>query len=459
MDIGFETLGNATLLVHDQKPILATDPWLGGDAYFGSWTLAHPMSPEQHADIVAAPFIWLSHGHPDHLHAASLTRLRPRKILLADHVGGRIAQGLREDGYDVHVLPDRTWLQLSPRVRVLCLSNTDQDAILLVDINGRLVVNMNDAAPMGWARFIRRTAQNYAVSFLLRLSGYGDADMINFYDTEGRFIEPPAAQRLPIGPRIRGWLDELDIRYFIPFSSTHCYQRQDSAWANRYVTPVAAHAEGFDDGRHVAVGRVRAILPAFLRYDCASDQYATVASPATEPALVAPEVFGDCWSDCLEAADVQLLSRYFRSIEHLLTTVNFVAFEVGGKETVIPLSSKPFRRGIRFRTPRASLMTAAEHEIFDDLLIGNFMQTTLVGTWPKSGLYPDFTPYVTKYADNGRAKSARELTTYFRAYERRALDVMIFQLEQRTKATFRRFADDDTTSFKVARSVYRTLRR
>ena len=35
--IGFETIGNATIICHDGGPVLATDPWLIGSAYFGSW--------------------------------------------------------------------------------------------------------------------------------------------------------------------------------------------------------------------------------------------------------------------------------------------------------------------------------------------------------------------------------------------------------------------------------------
>src|SRR3954452_12206658 len=41
MDLGFETIANATLICHDDGPLLATDPWLSGPAYFGSWGLAH----------------------------------------------------------------------------------------------------------------------------------------------------------------------------------------------------------------------------------------------------------------------------------------------------------------------------------------------------------------------------------------------------------------------------------
>src|SRR6266571_6622242 len=46
-------------------------------------------------------------------------------------------------------------------------------------------------------------------------------------------------------------------------------------------------------------------------------------------------------------------------------------------------------------------------KILDHLLIGNFMKTTLHGKWPESRLYPEFSPYVAKYADNGRARTKK----------------------------------------------------
>ena len=43
MDINFETIGNATLIVSENnQTILSTDPWFDSDsAYFGSWRLSH----------------------------------------------------------------------------------------------------------------------------------------------------------------------------------------------------------------------------------------------------------------------------------------------------------------------------------------------------------------------------------------------------------------------------------
>ena len=64
-------------------------------------------------------------------------------------------------------------------------------------------------------------------------------------------------------------------------------------------------------------------------------------------------------------------------------------------------------------------MTAVGEEIFDDLLIGNFMRTTLHGKWDIP-LGRSFTPFVTKYADNGRARRLAELQHYFAAYHGRS---------------------------------------
>src|SRR4051812_3422194 len=61
IDLGFETIGNATVVVHDHGPVLATDPWIEGSAYFGSWGLSHPVPPAQMASVLDTGTIWFSH--------------------------------------------------------------------------------------------------------------------------------------------------------------------------------------------------------------------------------------------------------------------------------------------------------------------------------------------------------------------------------------------------------------
>ena len=67
MRFSFETLGNATLAFReDGRPIIATDPWLTGTCYFGSWGLDRPLTADELALVQACDYLWISHGHPDH---------------------------------------------------------------------------------------------------------------------------------------------------------------------------------------------------------------------------------------------------------------------------------------------------------------------------------------------------------------------------------------------------------
>ena len=117
MDLGFDTVGNATLIAYDRDPVLVTDPWLGGNLYFGSWQMSHEIPEEQNQAVDATPFVWVSHGHSGHLHGPSLERLRGKTILLPDHRGSRIAEALEEEGHRPEVLADRSWTRFSDRIR------------------------------------------------------------------------------------------------------------------------------------------------------------------------------------------------------------------------------------------------------------------------------------------------------------------------------------------------------
>jgi hypothetical protein len=453
MDIGFETIGNATVICYDRGPILVTDPWIEGGAYFGSWSRSYIIPEEQRTAILASKYVWFSHGHPDHLNADSVSLFQKHKILLPDHYGGRIAADLKSRGFDVSILRDKEWVVLSPRIKVLCIADYNQDAILLIDINGRLVVNLNDATDRGWAAFVRRVIQRYQKSFLLALSGYGDAMMINYFNEEGVRIVPRAAKKHPIGRPIARAAESFGATFFVPFSSMHKYQRRDSIWANEYVTRLIDYPIGF---RSVT----SKLLPAYITYDCEKDRYCEINPAETPPVVFEPEYFGDNWSERLEKSDVIQASNYFRSISHLKRSLDFINLRVGGQDHFIEFTSRKFDRGITFEAPRYSLMTSIQCEVFDDMLIGNYMKTTLHGQWPLTRLHPDFTSYVAKYADNGRAKTEQELGRYFSEYARRMGIIRYFRhfLEERSEHIFRSYVPPNSALFQAGRKMYWILK-
>jgi hypothetical protein len=387
--------------------------------------------------------------------------LRNKTLLVPNHVGSRIHDDLKGQGFKVEVLVDREWRSLSPRIRVMCLPDWNQDAVLLVDVGGTLVVNLNDAGDRGWGHIVKKVVKQYRNTFLIALSGYGDADMINYFNEDGTRILPHSARKTPVGANIARMCEVYGVKYFIPFSSMHKYQRQDTLWASEYTTTLADYPRGFDS-------KTSELLPAFIRYHVDRAQVEEIKPRERAITPVDPKEFGDDWSERLEKSDVEQLARYFKSVQHLERTLDFLRFRVGGEDHVITFNNRKFNRGITFEAPRNSLMTSVKYEIFDDLLIGNFMKTTLHGDFGQGKLYPDFTPYVAKYADNGRARTANEVKQYFAQYrERDPLGFMrshvhsefVIPLQERTASALRTMVRPDSRIYRAAKEAFWSVRR
>ena len=122
--------------------------------------------------------IFFSHGHPDHLNPDSIHKFKNNTIVLGDHVGRRMYDDLKSRGYKVIILKERVWTELSKNVSVMSVSTKIQDTILIIKVKDDVFINLNDAGPMSH-RFIKKVVKGYKRKFLLSISGWGDADMIN----------------------------------------------------------------------------------------------------------------------------------------------------------------------------------------------------------------------------------------------------------------------------------------
>ena len=69
-------------------------------------------SAAQREALDAVGYVWLSHGHPDHLNMGSLHHFKGKQLLLPNHYGGRIKKDLDEVGFKTSVLRDREWVRL-----------------------------------------------------------------------------------------------------------------------------------------------------------------------------------------------------------------------------------------------------------------------------------------------------------------------------------------------------------
>jgi hypothetical protein len=404
MDLGFETCGNATIIGYEaDEPIIVTDPWIHGQQYFGAWKLPYAIPQRQRDAISRTRFIWLSHGHPDHLNLDSLSQLTDRTILVPQHYGRRIFDDLSGLGYKVREAINREWIELSPRIRFMSLADWNQDAVCLIAFDDKcVVVNLNDGGAYGNEGAIKRAIRTFPRRFILRLVNYGDADMMNFFTESGERIPPPPAAKPILGLRYNETLRQWRGTHTTIFSCHHVFARKDVEWAAAHETPLEAHAQGFDQ-------RLGEFIPGYFSYHVTKDSITPLEMVPEDRAFRDPQEFGDNWSDVLEVADIAKCAAYFKRFEHLRTRIDFINLRVGGVDNRIILRGEK-DVGVTFEVPRASLMSAIEFEVFDDLLIGNFMKTTLHGGL--RSLYPDFNPYVPKFGDNGKAHDAAGLRDY-----------------------------------------------
>lgn len=446
MELGFETCGNATLIAYEcGEPVLITDPWIRGHQYFGSWALPYRFSAEQAEAFGRVKYVWLSHGHPDHTNLESLEPFRDRVLLIPAHRGRRIATDLAAHGFKVCELASGQWLALSERIRILTWPDWNQDAAVLIALGSRCgVLNLNDGSALGTRAPLAHEFKRFARRFVLRLINYGDADMINFFTEAGERLVPSSIEKKPLGFEYAALLKKWNATHTAPFSCHHRYARTDSLWATAWETPLADHGIGFKP-RHGE------FIPGFFKYDVLADRVIpTALEPAARDSQL-PAAFDDDWSEPLSEADAAQLRAYFDKFEHLADRFEFLTFRVGGRNTTLSLAG-PKGRGLTFEAPRHSLMTAITYEIFDDLLIGNFVKTTLHGV---RSLYPDFAPYVAKYGDNGRAFTRAELSEYFQAYRQIAgIQGWIDRMKSESSRRIRTALASNRRVYLTARKIY-----
>jgi hypothetical protein len=407
-----------------------TDPWLEGTCYHGSWALDHPLSEQQRMSVVASPYVWISHGHPDHLHPESLKYFpRDRTFLLGEHYSSEIRDFLLSEGFvDVRICRSKEWIPIEPDLRIMCVANINQDTILLIDAAGTLILNQNDSPFFGDNAFFRRMCRQYTNSYLLALCSV-DADMKNFVDDVGRpAMGPPGLYK---DGAIRGLsrrCDYLGVKNFCCFSSQHLYVRRDSVWANPYRITWA-------DMQQYWCARATRLIEPFVTVSLATGEYVrNHPSQTSDMSQITGETGADDWGQPMNRDDWVRLERFIRKHETLVPIVDFVEFSVAGESKRFHLKPnakrQEGRRGVVFYCPRRSLMEAVSTGYFDDLLIGNFMKTKLVNI----KLYPHFSPRIAKYGGNAKVYTRKDLRRFYWHYFRLSPRAMIrFYFEQRIK--------------------------
>ena len=82
------------------------------------------------------------------------------------------------------------------------------------------------------------------------------------------------------------------------------------------------------------------------------------------------------------------------------------------------------------------------------------MKTRLINV---PSLYPNFTPYVTKYGDNGMARSEEELKKYFQYYKLNSTNYWLDYLRIKSENIIRPNIEKYKNIYFLARSIKRKI--
>lgn len=138
-------VGHACLEIETGGLRLLTDPWWAGPAYNHQW-YPWPAPQPDGVEGRALDYVYLSHGHEDHLHGDTLMRLRPGSVaLVPESLTAGMDGFLRETGIfrEVKVLRHGETVPLRDGLKATVYVNLT-DSMLVLEHGGEVLLNGND---------------------------------------------------------------------------------------------------------------------------------------------------------------------------------------------------------------------------------------------------------------------------------------------------------------------------
>jgi hypothetical protein len=416
------TLGHACLALYrdGENPLLLTDPWLVGSAYWRSWWLQHYPSAEEIDWLATSAHVYVTHEHPDHFHMPSIRRLGSGPAYLFPALAERgYLDYLAERGYRAESVAPLRWRPIGAGISILSIPVWTDDSLLLIDTPNVLILNLNDAKPLPPVlRAIRRLAERIAKPRVL-LCSYSPASLVNsFRDENGTISLRPPRHSVDYICRL---CERLAIDHYMPFASQAVFRRADSCWANDYRTTYEHLCRYWQS-------RAR-LLPPYTTLDLTDFTYSSVLpehyrpmEPAKLAALTGQRAAEEAAAD-ISGAEVALLERklnVFRRLLRLLFRRGF-AFRLGEHCLEYDPSRGRLRDGgtagggqgdFVVEVPKLTIKEALRDNHLSDLGITMFVRVRLLRKIDPRKVYGLFVLF--QFDDYGHLAGSRALLRWLR---------------------------------------------
>lgn len=233
MDYRLKTLGHATLLLYENgKPLIATDPWLIGSAYWRSWWLEKYPTDEEFNEVKQVEHLYLTHSHPDHFHYPTIRKIGKKSTLHPRFPRYDVTEFMESEGFPVKILEPWQWYKLGNKVTIASIPVPIDDSILIIDTPNAYIANLNDSVPrMNLLKQIRR-AMFTEDKPVIMLKSYSPASIAAAIYRKG--IHTQMKTKKDYTEVAMKLADNLGAQYFVPFASQAFFSREDSKWANDY---------------------------------------------------------------------------------------------------------------------------------------------------------------------------------------------------------------------------------
>jgi len=230
-------VGHACLRVDCGDVTILSDPWWQGPCFGAQWW-AFPKPRPDLARGDGRRFVYISHGHHDHLHPASLKSLGSgHEVLVAAGLG--IDRTLRELGCAVREVAADELVDLGG-ARLRIWPTHGDDSLLVIDDGTRISVNANDALHAAPDSVIEEVTARLK-SLYPRIDdfwcGFGTASHFpNCYGIPGkdRLATARARQRF-FNERWARIVVRLAPRFAFPFAADVVLLEDDLIWANAAI--------------------------------------------------------------------------------------------------------------------------------------------------------------------------------------------------------------------------------
>lgn len=233
MEITF--IGHAAILIEAGGVNILSDPWWAGPCFGAQWW-TYPAPYVKALEGRRIDYIYISHGHHDHFHPATLHRLnRDAKVLVSR--SANLVPHLHKLGFQAIELSDDQVFSLADGVTCRVMETHNDDTLMAVSDGKEVCLNLNDAlhsAPASvQARFISRLKTLYPrIDYVF--CGYGMASHFpNCYEIPGKDRKTTAIRRQQYFNTQWARLNaELNPRYAFPFAADVVLLEDGLFWMN-----------------------------------------------------------------------------------------------------------------------------------------------------------------------------------------------------------------------------------